>query len=155
MLFRSVPTAIDCVIIPSATYSPVITGNAYAYNLTIQNGGILLVNSGNNITVTDIVDVNSGGQFYLKDSASLIQINNVANLGIIDVERITQPMYRFDYTYWGSPVTFASNFTLGNLSPETLSDKFFSWIPTTGANFFGTWNYETNATIMNPTKLAV
>jgi hypothetical protein len=78
-------------------------------------------------------------------------VNNVSNTGIINVERITQPMYRFDYTYWGCPVTFASNFTLGSLSPLTLSDKYYSWIPSV-ANGFGNWFYESAATIMNPIK---
>lgn len=150
-----VPTATDCVIIPAAANSPVITGtgyHAFAFNLTILNGGILSIDSSNDITVTNWVHVLSGGQFYIKDSASLIQINNVPNTGNINMERITQPMYRFDYTYWGCPVTLASNFTLGMLSPNTLSDKFFSWIPTTGANQFGTWNFETSSSVMNPIK---
>ncbi|WP_309640135.1 fibronectin type III domain-containing protein [Flavobacterium sp.] len=151
---NTVPTAVDCVTIPSATNPPIISGSsfqAYAYNLTIQNGGILLIESSNSITVTDIVDINSGGQFYIKDSASLVQINNVNNIGIINIERITQPMYRFDYTYWGTPVTLASGFTLGMLSPNTLSDKFFSWIPTV-ANSYGNWFFESAATIMDPIK---
>ncbi|NHM06534.1 T9SS type A sorting domain-containing protein [Flavobacterium sp. CYK-4] len=149
-----IPTATDCVVIPNTTIDPIISGssyNAYAYSLTILNGGILQVNSGNNITVTDIVNVATGGQFNLSNSASLVQINNVANIGTINVERITQPMYRFDYTYWGCPVTFASNFTLGMLSPNTLSDKFYSWTPTVG-NSFGNWFSESTATIMNPIK---
>ena len=149
------PTASDCILIPSVVNNPIISGaayNAYANNITIQNGGVLSINSSNTITITDVANVNPGGQFYIKDSASLVQINNVNNIGTFNIERITQPMYKFDYTYWGCPVTLASNFTLGNLSPDTLSDKFFSWIPTTGANFFGTWNYESYATVMNPIK---
>jgi len=151
---NGVPTATDCVVIPSATNSPIISGssyNAYCNNLTILSGGILLLNTSNNLTVKDFVNVDPSGQFYIKDSASLIQINNVSNTGNIDMERITQPMYRFDYTYWGTPVTLASNFTLGNLSPNTLSDKYFSWTPTVGGSF-GNWFYESAATVMNPTK---
>jgi len=151
---NGVPAATDCVVIPSATNSPIISGsgyNAYCNNLTILSGGILLLNTTNNLTVKDFVNVDPSGQFYIKDSASLIQINNVNNTGNIDMERITQPMYRFDYTYWGTPVTLASNFTLGNLSPNTLSDKFFSWTPTVGGSF-GNWFYESAATVMNPIK---
>jgi hypothetical protein len=151
----SIPTATDCVVIPATANSPVITGSgyhAYAYNLTILSGGILSIDSSNDLTVTDVVNVNANGQFYIKDSASLIQINNVANSGSVEIERITQPMYRYDYTYWGSPVTLASNFTLGMLSPNTQPDKFYSWIPTTGANQFGTWQQESVATVMNPIK---
>ncbi|MBS7786512.1 fibronectin type III domain-containing protein [Flavobacterium sp. CYK-55] len=152
---NGVPTSSDCVVIPSSANAPIISGTsyqAYAYSLTVQNGGILTINSTNYITVTNAVTVNTGGQFLIKNGASLIQTNNVANSGIVNIERITQPMYRFDYTYWGCPVTFASNYTLGMLSPNTLSDKFFSWIPTTGANQFGTWQFESTATIMNPIK---
>lgn len=149
-----VPTSADCVVVGNTAIDPIISGasyNAYAYNLTILNGGILQVNTSNTITVTDVVNVNAGGQFNIQNSASLIQVNNVANTGVVNIVRNTQPMYRFDYTYWGSPVTFASNFTLGNLSPLTLSDKYFSWIPTV-ANGFGNWQSESAATIMNPIK---
>ena len=149
-----IPTALDCVVIGNTPIDPIISGasyNAYAYSLTILNGGILQVNATNTITVTDVVNVASGGQFNILNSASLVQVNNVSNIGVINVQRITQPMHRFDYTYWGCPVTFASNFTLGNLSPLTLSDKYFSWIPSV-ANGFGNWQSETAATIMNPIK---
>ena len=146
-----VPDATNCVIIPSVVNNPVISSNAIAYNLTLLTGAILQVNPTYSLTVTDVVKVNSGAQFLVKDSADLIQINNVVNVGNINMERITQPIYRFDYTYWGSPMTQASNFTLGLLSPNTLSDKYFSWNPTV-SNSFGTWNPETMATIMDPRK---
>ncbi len=149
-----IPTALDCVVIGNTAIDPIISGasyNAYAYSLSILNGGILQVNATNTITVTDVVNVAFGGQFNILNSASLVQVNNVSNVGVINVQRITQPMHRFDYTYWGCPVTFASNFTLGNLSPLTLSDKYFSWIPTV-ANGFGNWQSEAAATIMNPIK---
>ena len=149
-----IPTALDCVVIGNTAIDPIISGtsyNAFAFNLSILNGGVLQVNSSNTITVTDAVNVVAGGQFNLLNSASLVQVNNVLNTGVINVQRITQPMYRFDYTYWGCPVTFSSNFTLGNLSPLTLADKYFSWIPSV-ANGFGNWLSESAATIMNPIK---
>jgi hypothetical protein len=149
-----VPTSLDCVVIGNTAIDPIISGtsyNAYAYSLTVLNGGVLQVNSSNTITVTDLVNVATGGQFNIRNAASLIQVNNVANVGTVNIERITQPMYRFDYTYWGCPVTFSSNFTLGNLSPLTLSDKYFSWIPSV-ANGFGNWLSESTSTIMNPIK---
>ena len=151
---NSVPTSDNCVVITNASNAPIVSGTAYAayaYGLTIQSGGVLQVNPSNSIIVTNIVDVKPGGQFNLKNNSSLIQINNVANLGTVNIERITQPMYRFDYTYWGTPVTAASNFTLGMLSPLTLPDKYFSWIPTV-ANSFGSWFFESAATEMNPIK---
>ena len=149
-----IPTALDCVVVGNTAIDPIISGtsyNAFALSLSILNGGVLQVNASNSITVTNAVNVVTGGQFNILNTANLVQVNNVANTGVINVQRITQPMYRFDYTYWGCPVTFASNYTLGNLSPLTLSDKYFSWIPTV-ANGFGNWLSETAATIMNPIK---
>jgi len=146
-----VPTAANCVVIPSTA---IISGsgyNAFAKTLTVKSAGNLEVQTANNITVTDEVKVDTNGIFYIRNNSSLVQINNASNTGIVKMERITQPMYRFDFTYWGTPMAFASNFTLGTLSPNTLSDKYFSWNPTL-SNGYGQWIYETAATIMNPVK---
>lgn len=146
-----VPTASHCVIIPSTA---IISGTNYlgfAQNLTVKSTGNLEIQSNNNLTVTDFVKVDANGLFHIRNNASLVQINNVSDSGIVKMERTTQPMYRFDYTYWGTPMTVASGFTLGTLSPDTLSDKYFSWTPTV-SNSFGTWKYETASTVMNPDK---
>ncbi|RZJ65650.1 MAG: T9SS type A sorting domain-containing protein [Flavobacterium sp.] len=151
---NGVPTAATCVTIPTGSPTCIISGsafNAYAYSLTVQNGGTLRLNSGNNLTVTDFVHVNTGGTFNIYDSANLLQINNVNNTGIVNMERITKPMYRYDYTYWNSPMTLASNYTLGNLSPNTQPDKYYSWMPFVGAGT-GNWAQESVATIMDPRK---
>jgi hypothetical protein len=154
---NSVPTASNCVVIPNVATDPHISGSsvqAEAYNLTILNGGVLEIDTTNGLTLTDIVNVNPGGQFLIRDDADLVQINNVNNIGIVNVERITPPVYRFDYTYWSSPLTLASNFKLGGvggLSPATQPDKYYSWTPTIG-NSFGGWAQESAATIMDPRK---
>ena len=149
-----VPTIADCVVIPNVPNDPYILGSnysAYAKSLSILAGAELELSSNNSITVSDAINVNATGSFDIRNNASLVQVNSLPNVGKVTIERITQPMYRFDYTYWGTPVTLASNFTLGMLSPLTLSDKYFSWIPTVG-NSFGNWFYESAATIMNPIK---
>ncbi|HLF52364.1 hypothetical protein, partial [Flavobacterium sp.] len=148
----TIPTAMDCVVIPNVTNDPIISGSCYnglAYTLTIQNGGFLTVNSTNSITVTNFVNVDTGGTFNIKNSASLVQIDNVTNTGNINMERFTQPMYRYDYTYWGSPVTQASGFTLGNLSPG--SSLRYTWIPSVGG-LSGNWVGASSATIMTTAK---
>ncbi len=148
-----VPTAINCIIIPDVTNDPIISSatNALGYSLTVENGGHLTLNPNNNLIITDLVEVQTGGTFNIMNSGSLIQTNNVANIGSINMERITQPMHRYDFTYWNSPVTQASGFTLGNLSPLTLIDKYFSWTPSiSGGN--GIWIYEPPTTVMNPAK---
>lgn len=144
-----VPTADNCVIIPSTSVIPGSNYNAFAKNLTVKSTGNLELSTGNNLTVTDFVKVETNGIFNIKNNANLVQINNVANTGIVNIERITQPMNRYDFTYWGSPLTAASNYTLGNLSPLTLSDKYFSWTPSIGGAS-GNWKYESTGTKMEP-----
>lgn len=151
---NSVPTSNNCIVIPDVVNDPEIMGsnyNAYAETLSILGGAELEVSSSNAITVIDAINVDATGSFEIENNASLIQINNVPNIGKVKIEKITQPMYRFDYTYWGSPVTAASGFTLGMLSPATLPDKYFSWIPSVSGSF-GSWFYESAATVMNPIK---
>lgn len=150
-----VPTNLDCVVVPNVANDPIISGSAYdayAYSLRVLNGGLLTMNSANNLTVTNIVNVNAGGTFNIQDDASLIQIDNIANLGIVNMQRTTPPVYRFDYTYWNSPMTLASNYTLGMLSQNlTQWDKYYHWTPSVSGGT-GIWAQESAATIMNPTK---
>jgi hypothetical protein len=145
-----VPTLNNCVIIPNTTIIPGSGYKAYAKNLTVKSTGNLELTSTSNLTVTDFVKVNTDGIFNIRDKASLIQINDVANQGIVNIERTSQPMYNIDYTYWNSPLTLESNFTLGSLSPN--SPLMFSWIPTVSAGTGGNWKNENNATIMDPRK---
>lgn len=152
---NGVPTAANCVVIPNVTpWHCVISGSGsigYANSVTVLNGGILEVYTDNNIVITNSAVVNVGGVFNVMDSANLVQINNVANSGTVNVFRITQPMYRFDYTYWNSPMVLGS-FTLGDLSQNlTQFDKYYSWNPSFGGGNGG-WVQESTATIMDPTK---
>lgn len=146
-----VPTDQSCVVIPTATSSKISTAAvAYAKNLTIkQPTGNLEIQTGQSLVVTDWINVEGTATFNIRDKASLVQTNNIANTGIVNIERVTQPMSKLDYTYWNSPVTLASNFTLGSLSPNSL--LMFSWIPTI-SNGPGNWQTETTATIMDPRK---
>lgn len=146
-----VPNGSNCVIIPTGTTSKIMdTPDAFAKTVTIKAPtGNLELQSGKNLTVTDNIIVEDLATWNIRDKASLIQINNVVNTGIINIERVTQPISKLDYTYWNSPVTFASNFTLGSLSSG--SPLMFSWIPTI-ANGAGNWQNETTATIMDPRK---
>jgi hypothetical protein len=102
------PTSINCIVIPDTSIDPIISGtnyNAFGKNITVKSGGVLTVNTDNNITITDEVTVKNGGLFDIKNSASLIQINdNAINSGNITVKRTSRPMYRWDYVYHGSPV---------------------------------------------------
>jgi hypothetical protein len=83
------------------------------------------VNTVINTAPNTSVDATVG--ILIKDSGSLVQIENPVtnvNTGNIQMERKTKPVFRFDYTYWSSPV---QDFVLKSVSPTTLFDKFFSW----------------------------
>ena len=88
------------------------TVNGATANVTIATGHTLTLVNG--LTVL-------AGAMTFNNGASLVQINNVANTGNITYKRDTF-MKRYDFTYWSSPVHPQ---TLANLSPLTLSDKYF------------------------------
>jgi hypothetical protein len=152
-----IPTALNCVVVPNVAPRPyaVISGSNYiglAKKVTVLNGGRLDINPSNSLVVGDEVIVNPTGGLFVTNTANLVQINNTTNTGNIVVQRITQPMYRFDYTYWNSPLVMGS-YTLGNLSQNlTQPDKYYSWNPHSATGGNGNWIQESAATIMNPTK---
>ncbi|MCV9927904.1 T9SS sorting signal type C domain-containing protein [Flavobacterium sp. LS1R49] len=143
---------------PQGCKKAIINGD---YNTT-TNGSFTAcscqVNAGKKLTVgnainTDYVNVynqlENNGTVIINNNASLVQQYSVKNnSGNISIHRHTQPMYRFDYTYWSSPVTYDSNFTLNNLVPNTLPDKYHSWNAITQS-----WDVNMNGTeIMIPGK---
>lgn len=144
-----VPTSSNCVIIPENTIISGTNYNAYAKNVNVKPTGTLNLEATNNLTITDWLHVDTGGVFNIKNNASLVQINDDVNMGIVNIERISQPMNYYDYTYWNSPVTAGSNFTLGLLSPG--SKLMFSWLPTVAAGP-GNWKQENASSIMIPNK---
>jgi hypothetical protein len=153
-----IPTAANCVIIPNVSPArpyAVISGSNYvgfAKKVTVLNGGRLDINPSNSLVVTDEVIVNPTGGLFVTNTANLVQINNTVNTGNIVAQRITQPMYRFDYTYWNSPMVMGS-YTLGDLSQNlTQPDKYYSWNPHSASGGNGNWVQESAATIMNPSK---
>lgn len=140
-----VPTSNNCVIIPD-TYSANIVGtvDGDAYNLHVQNGGNLDIQTDGTLTVQNYVNVDASGQFTLENSASLIQVQDqthpdyVANTGDIDLNRNTF-IRDTDWVYWSSPV---ANYAVSNISPTTSSNYIGEWLPTVAANTngFGIWN---------------
>jgi len=123
-----VPTASSCIIVVDNTIISGTNFEAYGRNLNIKSTGLLTVNPSNTLTITEVVNVNSGGAFTLENTASLVQINNSTNTGNIKVKVNTKPVKRYDYTYWSSPI---STQLLFDVSPLTLFDKFYSWNPAT------------------------
>lgn len=153
------PTSAQCIIIDDQ--DPVIIKdafNGFGRNITIKPTGSLTIASNASLTITDeVVVADNGtptnladdGKLIILDSGSLIQVTEVENAtannnkGSIRMQRYTKPMFRYDYTYWSSPVMAdASKFLLGKnpsalsipgLSPATLFDKYFDWTHSTPA----------------------
>ncbi|MQP25540.1 hypothetical protein GFJ94_10735 [Flavobacterium sp. LMO8] len=136
-----VPDANTCVIIKNATNGSIISGsnvNGFGKTLQVKPGGELNILPTNTLTITDYVDVSVGGTFNLENSSSLIQINNVANTGIISMKRNAN-IRQQDYVYWSSPV---ANFSSSAISPGTTNTYIYKWSPTTSTGYasdFGNW----------------
>ncbi|MGO4773713.1 T9SS sorting signal type C domain-containing protein [Flavobacterium sp. W22_SRS_FK3] len=97
------------------------------------NGCSCSINSAKTVTILSgktlglSFNYTGSGILILEDSASLYQSDDeLVNTGIIHLKRQTTPILKFDYTYWSSPV---ENHKLTDVSPNTLSDKFFSFDP--------------------------
>ena len=110
------PTINDPIII-SGNYS---AGSLQGCNCLV-NSGTVVFNSGETLSLVNELKI-TGGTVTFENSSSLLQTNNVANTGNINYKRTTKDINRYDYNYWSTPV---SPQTLSNLSPLTLSDKYF------------------------------
>ncbi|TPG36268.1 T9SS sorting signal type C domain-containing protein [Flavobacterium pectinovorum] len=130
----AVPTPTDCVVIPDVAtvpHAPAITGIgvvANAYTLNVNSNASLTVNSKNTLKVVGIVTVATSGSLIFQNDASLVQTTNAVNIGNIIYNRDTEPVRRYDFTYWSTPiVNSAQPYTLHDLSPNTLLDKYNSY----------------------------
>jgi len=124
------PTASEMAII-NGDYGSQANGSFDGCECEVTTGKTLTISPGHYIDIQG--DLRNDGTIVLEDSASLVQHNDLAtNTGTIILKRNTQPVFRYDFTYWSSPLTLDSGFKLGNhptnsLSPGTLFDKFFKW----------------------------
>ncbi|MEP6931024.1 MAG: T9SS sorting signal type C domain-containing protein, partial [Flavobacterium sp.] len=107
--------------------------SANCCSCTISEGKTVTLLSGNTLSLE--FDYNGLGTLILDDTASLYQDDDeIINTGIVHAIRKSSPVLQFDYTYWSSPV---ENQKLTDVSPNTLSDKFFSY------NYLlKNWNFE-------------
>jgi len=120
---------------PDSTTSAVITADyneavdIFACSLTIVNGAVVTIPAVADVTLNGSLTVN-GGSMTLQNNANLTQLTNESNFGNITVERSSSPLFRLDYTMWGSPVK--GNQTLRNFSPQTTDNRFYTLNTGTG-----------------------
>ena len=150
---NGVPDLTTCVIIPDVTStnpSNVFGGgyDAYGKTLQVKDNGNLQVVSGNTLTIQNFIEVSPAGTFLVENSASLIQIDNVANTGTLLMDRFAFTNSTLDYVYWSTPV---AGYSVNNITP-TASTYRYRWIPTvnnggTYAGNFGNWTAASGAMV--------
>jgi hypothetical protein len=119
---NNAPTASVKAVI-EGNYNTTVHGNFQACKCQIKPGSTVTIQPNQHISVES--DLLIQGALVVENSGSLVQRNDFAmNSGIVTVKRHTTPMTRYDYTYWSAPVLAQ---TLYNLSPLTLSDKYFTF----------------------------
>ena len=114
------------LVFNSGTYTS--TGNLSACSCSVT-GATVTMASGHTLSLVNGLTVSSGSMTF-ESGASLLQTNPVANTGNITYKRDSTPCFRYDYTYWSSPV---ASQTLIGLSPNTSSTGFFQYNPATSS----------------------
>ena len=117
------------------------TGGSLSGCSCTNAAGATVFSAGETLSLTNGLTV-SGGSVTFNNDASLLQTNNVANTGNITYMRNTTPIYKFDYTYWSTPVSPQTLFNVSPLSP--LFYQYDSSIPN--------WVYVSSGTTMIPAK---
>ena len=152
------------IVYGTAPLPPINTEQFYNINLnndfnTLESNdlylnGSLIINTGSSLTITDSryvhVDnlVTNNGAFDIENNGSLIQVQDVDNIGNLTVQRIAY-IKQDDYVYWSSPV---SGFNTNDLFASS-SGYIFRWDTTMdntpfGGSGEGYWVYATNATML-------
>lgn len=111
------------LVFNSGTYTS--TGDLSACSCSVTGATVTIAN-GHTVSLVNGLTV-SGGSMTFDSGASLLQTNPVTNTGNIIYKRDSTPCFRYDYTYWSSPV---ASQTLIGLSPGTSASGFFDYNPT-------------------------
>lgn len=143
--WSATPTKNDAVLIED-DYT-IASGNLLvACECVVAANATVTIKKDATFEIVNELTVEAGSDLIIEDGGSLVQVTNIINAttnnnsGNIKMHRYTKPMYRYDFTYWSSPV-FANNdpsddaasvlngteFSLKKLSPMTLFDKYFKW----------------------------
>jgi hypothetical protein len=109
----SSPTLADTVII-NADYS----GGSFVCNSIQLNANVILTG----VESLEIVNGASGtGKIILSSESSLVQRNSTATPPIIELTKTTRPLKRFDYVFFGQPVTNNVISQLSNAMASTVT----------------------------------
>ncbi len=140
---------------PNSTTAAVISSsfisggvNLEACSLTINNNATVVVSSGDTVTLSGALTAVPGSLVTFNNNANLIQSGTTnANSGAIIIKRSSSPLMRLDYTLWSSPV---ANQQLQAFSPQTLSNRFYTYTTYDSVNPPGPTNNTNLYTAVNP-----
>ncbi|MBK0369819.1 T9SS sorting signal type C domain-containing protein [Flavobacterium agrisoli] len=125
---------------------------ACSCHIADQTNAKVVFKSGHTFTVANRLDVNtanfgigSNGVLTFEDGASLVQLNDESNTGVITYTRNSEPMKYLDYTYWSSPI---KDQNARALSPDTFKDDAQGYRGYKVDN--GAWKAITDTEIMQP-----
>lgn len=120
---------------PDATTSAIISfdytssGNLMACSMTVNNNADVIFSTGDVLSLSGGLTVDTGSSFKLENDAYLMQYGSTnLNSGDITVERESQSLRRLDYTLWSSPVESQN---LLSFSPLTVTNRFYTYNTTT------------------------
>jgi hypothetical protein len=95
-----IPTVSDAVVL-SANYS----GGSFACNSLNLNGFNVTLTGDQSLEIVNGVSGTGTAKVIMSSESSLVQRNSFADAPAIELTKATRPMRRFDYVYWGQPVT--------------------------------------------------
>jgi len=149
----TVPTAYSDVVLIAGANPVISTGIAYANSLTLEGGATLTVATGATLSIVNEVTVAPTATLTIQDNGALVQVNNVANAGKIVQHKLSNPLYRLDYTLWSAPVTGQ---TLRSFSMATSNNRFYIYAydtPDNGSTYTEAyWPVEPITTYFEPAK---
>ena len=124
--------------------------NVFAKDITLENGGSLLLKSNSNLTVENsIISSQDPLDFIVEPRANLIQLADVQNEGLVTIQELSQPMMRNDMTQWASPVTGQY---IRQFSPGTLYNRFWVYNETTSLYKTIFTTNDSDDVVFNPAK---
>jgi len=135
------PTNTSAITISSNT---TLQSDIEVCSCTVNPGVTLTVPQNKTLTVNETLTVGAGGKLLIENGGSLLQTSTAANAyqgtsESFQVKRNTDMVKRYDFTYWSSPITRIPAYTMHDLSPETLLDKYTSYNSSAGA-----WDIDLN-----------
>ncbi|HLA54632.1 MAG TPA: T9SS sorting signal type C domain-containing protein [Flavobacterium sp.] len=135
-----IPDATTPVII---TEDLMLTTDLNVCNCQVTNGAKLTIPTGISLIIETDLTVDVLADIVVEDKGTILQADETAvNVGDITFKASTSTMKQYDYNYWSSPV---SGWTFQELSPDTLSDKYFSYNP-----LINNWEMQNGTDIMEP-----